>query len=278
MEISPNSREITTFTTRKGLFRYTQLLFGMNCAPEIFQKLMEQILSGCEGVLVFIDDIVVHAPTKGCHDLRLKKVLNRLREFNVTLNKEKCKFSASEIEFYGHRLSNDGIRPLQDHISAVQDFRMPNNAEEVRSFLGLMNYVGKFIPNLATISEPLRYLTKQNTSFEWSPEHIHSFNQLKSSLIKHSTLGYYSVHDRTQVIADASPVGLGAVLIQFKGNEPRIISYANRSLTAPERNYAQTEKEALALVWAVERYHYFLFGRQFELITDHKALEILFKV
>lgn len=98
----------------------------------------------------------------------------------------------------------------------------------------------------------------------------------KQGLLKHSILGFYDVNDRTQVIADASPVRLGAVLIQFKENEPRIISFANRILTAPEQNYAQTEKEALALVWAVERFHYFLFGRQFELVTDHKALEILF--
>lgn len=94
--------------------------------------------------------------------------------------------------------------------------------------------------------------------------------------MNHSTLGYYNVKDRTQVVADASPIGLGAVLMQFKGNDARIISYANRSLTATEQNYAQTENEALALVWGVERFHYFLFGRQFELVTDYKALETLF--
>lgn len=98
--------------TRKGLYRYTRLVFGINCAPEIFQKLMEQILSGCEGVMIYIDDVVVHAPTKEIHDERLRKVLSRFREFNVTLNKEKCKFRASEIEFIGHRLSAAGIRPL----------------------------------------------------------------------------------------------------------------------------------------------------------------------
>lgn len=243
--------------TRKGLFRYKRLMFGINCAPEIFQKIMEQILSGCDGVLVYSDDIVVHAPTAELHNARLRKVLHRLRELNVTLNKDKCLFAVNEIKFNGHRLSATGVKPLHDHISAVQHFRTSVTMEEVRSFLGLVNYVGKFIPNLATISEPLRQLTKKGTHFELKSKHQNAFDQLKEHLTNHSTLGYYNVNDQTQLIADASPVGLGCVLIQFKNNDPRIISYANRSLTGPELNYAQTEKEALALVWAVERFHYF---------------------
>lgn len=262
--------------TRKGLYRYTRLMFGITCAPEMFQKLMEQILSGCDGVLIFLDDIVVHAPDKELHDTRLRKVMNRLREYNVLLNREKCVFAVSQIRFIGHIFTASGVTPIHDHLAAVREFRAPTNNEEVRSYLGLVNYVGKYIPNLATVSEPLRRLTKKGVPFEWNQEQQHAFDLLKTSLSNHSVLGYYDVNDRTQVIADASPVGLGAVLIQFKKSEPRIISFANRSLTAPEKNYAQTEKEALALVWAVERFHYFLFGRQFELVTDHKALEILF--
>lgn len=262
--------------TRKGLYRYTRLMFGITCAPEMFQKLMEQILSGCEGVLIYLDDIVVHAPNKELHDRRLRKVMDRLREFNVLLNKEKCLFGVSQIRFIGHIFTASGVTPIHDHLAAVREFRAPTSNEEVRSYLGLVNYVGKFIPNLATISEPLRRLTKKGAPFEWGDEQRQSFESLKTGLMNHSTLGYYDVNDQTQVVADASPVGLGAVLIQFKNGESRIISFANRSLTTPEQNYAQTEKEALALVWAVERFHYFLFGRQFELVTDHKALEILF--
>lgn len=237
---------------------------------------MEQILSGCEGVMIYIDDVVVHAPTKEIHDERLKKVLSRFREFNVTLNKEKCKFRASEIEFIGHRLSAAGIRPLHSKVEAIRKFRAPKTAEEVRSFLGLINYVGRFIPNLATVTEPLRQLTKQSVHFRWEREQKQSFRSLTLSLVNEITLGYYNIKYRTQIIADASPYGLGAVLIQFQDDGPRIIAYASRSLTAPELNYAHTEKEALALVWAVERFHHFVFGRCFELVTDHKALETLF--
>lgn len=147
VEISPESREMT-FMTRKRLFRYTRLLFGITCAPEIFQKIMEMMLSGCDGVIIFMDDVLIHAPTMEFHDLRLKEVLDRFRKFGVKLNKDKCIFGAKEIEFCGHRLSEAGIKPIHDHLEAVSKFREPKNAEEVRSFLGLVNYVGKFIPDL----------------------------------------------------------------------------------------------------------------------------------
>ncbi|XP_055306964.1 uncharacterized protein K02A2.6-like [Sitodiplosis mosellana] len=237
---------------------------------------MEQILSGCEGVLIYIDDIVVFASTKELHDLRLRKVFDRIRQFGITLNKTKCKFGVTTVEFYGHILSESGIKPKEDKVKAVKEFRPPKNAEEVRSFIGLVNYVGKFIPNLATISEPLRRLTKKGVRFVWGREQQLAFHAFKDRLADTVTLGYYNIKCRTQLVADASPVGLGAVLTQIQKGENRIIAYASRSLTEPELNYAQTEKEALALVWAVERFTYYLYGREFELITDHKALETLF--
>lgn len=277
VEIAPSSRDITTFITKKGLFRYKRLMFGITCAPEIFQKIMEQILKGCDGCLNYMDDVIVFAPTKESHETRLRNVIQRLNEFNVTLNKEKCVYGVNEIDFLGHRLSSDGIKPTHDKILAIKQFREPHSTEEVRSFLGLVNYLGKFIPNLATVSEPLRRLIKDNANFEWNTEQQKSFEMLKGCISEESTLGYYNINDRTQVIADASPVGLGSILIQFNDNGvPRVICYANRSLTDVERRYAQTEKEALALIWAVERFHYYLFGREFELITDHKPLEVIF--
>ncbi|XP_037028486.1 uncharacterized protein K02A2.6-like [Bradysia coprophila] len=276
VEISENSREITTFITKRGLFRYKRLMFGINCAPEIFQKIMEQILNGCDGTLNASDDIIVYGNTKKEHDERLDRVLNRLKQFNVTLNFNKCVFGATEIDFLGHHLSTDGIRPMSSKISAVKEFRDPRTTEEVRSFLGLVNYVGKFIPNLATTAEPLSKLNRKGAHFRWEDEQKDAFEKLKNQLTSDTVLGYYNVNDRTQIIADASPVGLGAVLIQFKECGPRIIAYASRSLTKIERKYSQPEKEALALVWAVERFHFYIFGREFELVSDHKSLEALF--
>lgn len=154
--------------------------------------------------------------------------------------------------------------------------------EELQSFLGLVNYINKWLPNLSTMTEPLKKLLrnksgkKANIEDLWKDEQDQAFQKLKQALSKVPTLGYYDVNDETQVIADASPVGLGAVLIQNDSREFRIIANGNRTLTELERKYSQTEKEALALVWAVEHFKIFLFGKRFDLITDHKPLEFLF--
>ena len=122
-------------------------MFGIACAPELFQKIMEQILAGCEGCLNYMDDIIVYAETLEQLNERETKVLNKLKEHNVMLNEEKCIFAAKELEFLGHKLSAAGIKPAQSKVAAVKNFRKPINVEEVRSFLGLLNFVGKFIPN-----------------------------------------------------------------------------------------------------------------------------------
>lgn len=191
VELAPQSREITTFMTKGGLYRYKRLMFGISCAPEIFQKIMEQVLSGLDGCLNFSDDIIVFGPTKDIHDSRLKLTLNRLKQNNVTLNREKCVFGADSIKFIGHTLSASGIKPIHDKIEAVHNFREPTTSEEVRSFLGLVNYVNRFIPNLATISEPLRQLTKKGTKFEWGQKQRNAFMELKKCLTNESSLGYY---------------------------------------------------------------------------------------
>lgn len=251
-------------------------MFGINCAPELFQKTMEQVLNGCDGCLNFIDDIIVYGTDREEHDKRLEKALLTLRNRNVKLNDGKCIYGVSEVKFSGHILSQDGIKPDTDKLGAVRNFREPASREEVRSFLGLINYMGKFVPDLATVTEPLRKLTKQQQRFVWELEQANAFAKLKECLSDPGTLGYFDVDDRTQLIADASPVGLGAVLVQFNDSGPRVIAYASKKLSDVEKRYAQTEKEALALVWAVERFHYYLYGRSFELVTDHKPLETIF--
>lgn len=243
----------------------------------MFQKIMEQILAGLKGCLNYIDDIIIYGKTREQLKERIEQILNRLKEYNVELNEEKCIYEATQLTFLGHVLSSAGITATPSKVESIQNFRQPLNAEEARSFLGLVNFVGKFIPDLATITEPLRRLTKKDEPFVWQSEHQIAFDKIKQGLSDEQTLGYYNIHDRTQLYADASPVGLGAVLIQFNNTgDPRVITYASKSFSDTEKRYCQTEKEALALVWAVERFHFYLFGRTFELITDHKALEVIF--
>lgn len=273
--IKPDSRHITTFITSRGLYRYKRLMFGISCAPEIFQKTIEQILKDCDGFFVYIDDILIYAENEEQHDKRLKSIKNKLSEYNVVLNENKCKIKIPEIEFLGHRISKNGVKPTLSKIDAVQRFREPKSVEEVRSFLGLINYVSRFIPDVATKTYPLRQVIKNN-KFTWGKYQDSAFRRLKEILTNDSVLGFYSVNDPTFVIADASPVGLGAVLCQKSQEGPRIIAYGHRSLSEREQKYHITEKEAMALVWAVEHFHKYLFGKTFDLITDHKPLEFMF--
>lgn len=276
IEIAPESRAITTFITKRGLFRYKRLMFGISCAPEMFQKIMEQILAGCEGCVNFADDIFIYGKNKEEHDKRLDKVLAALKDKDIELKEEKCVFGVSKIKFLGHELSEHGISPSLEKVKAVKMFREPKTQEEVRSFLGLVNYIGRFIPDLATLTFDLRHLTKKEEPFVWGNKQKEAFAKLKNVISDDAILGYYDVRRKTMIFADASPVGLGAVLVQEGLEGPCIISYASKSLSDVEKRYCQTEKEALALVWAVERFHYYVFGKDFFLLTDHRPLEVLF--
>ncbi|XP_047991724.1 uncharacterized protein K02A2.6-like isoform X2 [Leguminivora glycinivorella] len=282
LELHPDSRHITTFITSLGMYRYKRLMFGITCAPEIFQKTIEKLLLGCEGVINFMDDILVYGRDKEEHDTRLQQVTNVLKENNVVLKEEKCIIGVTKVHFLGHELSAEGVRPLQKYLSAIQQFRSPKTVGELQSFMGLVNYVGRWIPNLSTLTEPMKLLLRnrpgKNTVLQndWGCKQQSAFQALKEAISNIPTLGYYDVSKKTVVIADASPVGLGAVLVQIHDNEPRIIAFGSRTLTDCERRYCQTEKEALALVWAIEHFHIFLYGKQFDLITDHKPLEVIF--
>lgn len=278
LELDEESRPITTFISHKGMFRYKRLMFGVNSAPEIFQRVFEEMLSSCRNCLNYLDDVIIYGSTEFEHDICLKKVLDVFSTNNVLLNEAKCVKKVQELYFLGHKLSSKGIEADQLKIQTVLDFRPPRTKEETRSFLGLVTYLGKFIPDLGTTTEPLRQLTRENQSFDWSKAQQESFEKLKDLLASLPTLSYFDPKLRTRLVADASPVALGAVLLQFnKKEEPQVISFASKSLSSVERRYSQTEKESLALVWAVERFYYYLSGLEFELVTDHKPLEAIFK-
>ena len=277
LELEEGSREITTFVTHRGLYRYKRLMFGINAAPEKYQQVISQVFHDIEGVQNISDDIVVFGRTKEEHDERLNLVLDRIRQKKLTLNGDKCEFTMDKITFMGHILSRNGIGPTQERVKDMLNATEPKNGSEVKSFLGLVNYSARYIPNLATISEPLRKLTKKNETFRWGKEQKESFEKLKYSLSEGETLGYYRLDaDKTQLITDASNVGLGAVLVQENKGMSRVISYASRALSETEKKYSTTEKEGLAVVWAFEKFHLYLYGIDFEIITDHKALESLY--
>ena len=276
LELHPDSRSITTFITHCGLFQYKRLMFGVRSAPEVYQHVIQLALSDCEGVANISDDILVHGKTTKEHDERLKRVLEKLKEKNLTLNAEKCKFHMTKLVFMGLMLTTKGIGPTEEKVKAIVEARERQNVSEVRSFLGLANYNARFIPDFATVTEPLRRLTKKGVCFKFGGEQRKAFNELRSRLASAETLGYFNKDARTLIIADASPVGLGAVLVQEQQGRKGVISYATKSLSDVEKRYSQTEKEALAVVWACEHFHVYLYSIECELYTDQKPLATIY--
>lgn len=277
IELAPESRYLTVFTTHAGLFRYKRLNFGVSSAAEIFQNLIQTSLQGLEGVLNISDDILIHANNQVDHDKRLDACLQRIREKNLTLNQDKCQFNKERIEFFGHVFSSKGISPDPKKVTALKEAAAPSNIEELRSFLGMATYCGRFIPNLATITEPLRNLTKDSTTWQWGFHEAQAFKQVQDSIVRNCTMAYFDPTMQTELVVDASPFGLAALLAQrdTKGKQ-HIVALASRSLTNVEQRYSQTEREALAVTWSILHFHLYLYGNNFRVISDHKPLIPLF--
>lgn len=277
LELSNESRDLTTFLAENGMFRFTRLMFGVNCAPEIFQREMSRILEGVENKIVYIDDILLFAENlEKLHKIEAL-VLGILKDNNLTLNRQKCEFDKTEIMFLGHRLDANGFHIEEAKIGAIKKFRRPATNSELRSFLGLASFVSPYIKNFATISNPLWSVVRSKT-WNWGEQQEKAFDFLRQQII-HCTvsLGYFSDHEKTILYTDASPTALGAVLVQEKpGGNTRIISFASKALTETEKKYAQNQREALGAVWAVEHFAYFLLGRHFTLRTDAKGITFIF--
>ena len=260
VELEEQSRKITTFVTHRGLYRYKRLMFGITSAPEKYQKIVADVFQGCDGVANFADNLIVHDSNLEEHDKNVHTVLQRLRECGLTLNGNKCQFIIPKLTFFGHELSNQGVAPSEEKITAVLNARAPTNVSEVRSFVQLVQYSAKFIPNFSSVIEPMRKLLRKEQSFVWGQEQQESFEELKRLMSSAKALAYFRSNCKTRIVADAGPNGLGAVLLQLQDGQWRAVSYASRNLTEVERRYAQTEKEALALVWACEIFNIYVYG------------------
>ena len=276
--LAPQSRYITTFTTDQGLWRYCRLNFGTNSASEIFQKLINEQIRDISGALNISDDVIIFGKTQADHDSALKAVFQKFAEVNLTLNKSKCEFNKQSISFFGFIFSEKGISPDPIKVESIEKALQPTTTHAVRSFLGMATYCAKFIPNFSDTSEPLRKLTKKDQPFCWGEEQERSFHAIKNLLTSTDVMAYFDPSKETALVTDASPSGLSAVLMQSTPGmkDRRVVAYASRALTDVERRYSQTEREALAVVWAIEKLHLYLFGSHFKLLTDCKAIELIF--
>lgn len=278
VKISERSRELTTFMAPTGLFRFKRLVFGVNCAPEIFQRLMEDILRGINSVIIYIDDILVFAPTLEELRSETQKVKLALERNNLTLNNEKCIYEVQSLTFLGHSLSERGLSIDEQKVKDIESFRRPKSSSELKSFLGLASYISSYIPHFADISQPL-WKVVNDQHFSWGHEQTEAFNNVKRAIITCTTSqGFFDTTHETFLYTDASPHALGAVLTQKdKEGTFRIISFASKSLTPTEKRYPQTQREALAVVWAAERYFYYLLGQTFTIRTDAEGIAYIFK-
>ena len=276
--LEPDSQQYVIVNTHRGLYRYKRLPFGVASAPAIFQRVMETLLQGIAGVCVYLDDILVTEKSETEHLHNLTQVLNRLQTAGMRLKQQKCAFMLPSVSYLGHVISAEGLRTEESKVKAVVDAPEPKNVAELRSFLGLVNYYGKFLPDLATTLAPLYKLLRQTMTWRWGTQQSKAFQAVKALLQSDRVLTHYDDRQPLVLACDASPYGLGAVLSHHMADgSERPVGYASRTLSKAESNYSQLDKEALAIIFGVRKFHQYLFGYHFEIKTDHKPLTHIFQ-
>ena len=262
-----------------GTYRFTTGFYGLTVMPTEFQKLMDLTLANVNSVFVYIDDIlIVTKGTKQEHLNKVREVMKILDEANLQLKAEKCVIAQESIEWLGFKLTRTGISPINTKAQGISDRLRPTNLKQLRSFLGAVNQFNKFIPNLASISFPFRTILKKDAEWTWNIEHENAFVKINDEIKGVVELSHFKRNQEIRIICDASKKGLGAVLQKSQTNgEWRPICFASRFLTDFESKYSINELELLAIVWAVEHFRNYVYGVQFKIISDHKALMSVLK-
>ncbi|XP_064475711.1 uncharacterized protein K02A2.6-like [Ornithodoros turicata] len=246
LTVDKETADLLTITTHRGLFRVTRLPFGVAVAVAIFQRYMEELLQGLDGVQVYLDDILVGGKNEEEHNTRLEAVLRRILEDGVRLNKDKCLFGVKEVIFLGHKISAGGIQPTDDKVKAIHEAPAPKCKKELQAFLGALNFYNRFLQGAAHTLEPLYRLLDAQSKWKWTGREATAFQQAKQLLQSSDILVHYDVQKPLVMACDASPYGLGVVLSHVEADGRELpVAYGSRTMTAAERNYAQIDREAL---------------------------------
>ena len=278
--VSPTSQEKTAFITTRGLFEFGVMPFGLKNAPAVFQRLMEKVLQqlnpvdGKEFVSVYIDDIIVFSSSFQEHVDHVSRVFKALQNAGLKLKPSKCRLFRKEVEYLGYRLTPDGLLPNAFQTKAVAEFPTPSSLHELRQFIGLASYYRRFIEGFASIAQPLHLLTRKGIKFVWSTACQDAFQLLKEKLVSHPILRYPDFNKDFFLETDTSILGLGAVLNQEQSDRMlHTIAYASQAISQSEANYAITELETLAVVWAFTHFRAYLYGHHVTVYTDHAAVK-----
>lgn len=242
--------------------------FGINLAPKLFQLVNEKIFDDIEGVIIYFDDLLVATETEAEHDEVLKKVVERTKECKIKFNSSKLQYKQKSVKYLEQVFNEEGVAIDEDKIDAIKNLKSPTNKKELQSILGMIGYLRNFISNLSELTTPLRLLLKKGTHFMWLAEHDIILNEIKKVITTAPVLGTFDINKDIKIQCDASQNGLGCCLIQ----DGKPIAYASRAMSSTEKNYAQIEKELLAVVFAIRKFHQYVYGKEVEIITDHKPL------
>ena len=275
LELSDHSKELLTVNTLIGLLQPQRMPYGISVAPQVYQRVIDQILAGIPNVVAYIDDILIYTKSKDEHLKVLQLVLDRLQSKNVRARLEKCAFLEQSVQYLGHKIDEAGVHPLESKVHDLQNAVVPTDIATLRSFLGLVNYYGRFISNLSTKLAPLNRLLQKDSKWHWSDECQSAFEKCKQEIASDKCLTYYSADKKLVLAYDASCYGVGAMISHVENGQERPIAFASRTLEKAERNYSQIEREALGIIFGVGRFHKYLYGRKFLLQTDAKPLKTI---
>ena len=269
--LDSGSSLLTTFNSPFGRYCFLRMPFGLIMSQDVFQQKMDMILESCPGTLGIADDVAVFGRSEVEHDDNLHNLMKVSREHGLVYNSKKCAIKTPQISFFGTIYDEKGAHPDPKKVEDIQMLPTPESATQLQEFLGIITYMGSFVPNLSQNTAILRELLKKDAEFQWTEMHQKAFELVKASICKETTLAYFDRDKETTIQVDASGRGLGAVLLQDK----KPIAYASKSLTDAEKRYANIERELLAVVFGAERFHTYVYGKHFKVESDHKPLEMI---